>query len=329
MSSLCVTVVCSTKEKTAVPRQILEVRHTNIPVAANRTRRPYPPIPTGDLVPLVIRILSSSRKYEARVSHGYRPLVVIYLLASSLTRDPFGREVRANKPSLTLDLASNGLKVTSEPPPMAGQVSCLQGEDRSPFTHPAAVTLDDLIFRRTSREPSEQYRLPPILLETSESHYKPRGVVKLNHLCSNNLFNVEFRDLLSKYQKKGSFFTPDILKRDWSARISPEIPPYHPPLPMVVNCLDDQHSRFLRFAMAYLNTGLNFPSIGAPLTTDSVIYEIRRQTETLDFGSELEIAQVQILSVTLALVISTLSTLPLILFDKILAQASGPLVRAK
>ncbi|KAG8250140.1 hypothetical protein J6590_107993, partial [Homalodisca vitripennis] len=29
-------------------------------------------------------------------------------------------EVRAKKPSLTLNLGTNGLKVTSEPPPMAG-----------------------------------------------------------------------------------------------------------------------------------------------------------------------------------------------------------------
>ncbi|KAG8274027.1 hypothetical protein J6590_008154 [Homalodisca vitripennis] len=33
--------------------------------------------------------------------------------------------------SLTLNLGINGLKVTSEPPPMAGQAGCLQGQDRS------------------------------------------------------------------------------------------------------------------------------------------------------------------------------------------------------
>ncbi|KAG8284192.1 hypothetical protein J6590_003888 [Homalodisca vitripennis] len=31
------------------------------------------------------------------------------------------REVRAKKPSLTLNLGTNALEVTSEPPPMAGQ----------------------------------------------------------------------------------------------------------------------------------------------------------------------------------------------------------------
>ncbi|KAG8315320.1 hypothetical protein J6590_073374 [Homalodisca vitripennis] len=47
------------------------------------------------------------------------------------------REVSAKKSSLTLNLGINGLKVTSEPPPMAGQVGCLQGQDRSAATHPS------------------------------------------------------------------------------------------------------------------------------------------------------------------------------------------------
>ncbi|KAG8251694.1 hypothetical protein J6590_074272 [Homalodisca vitripennis] len=33
------------------------------------------------------------------------------------------------------DRETNGLKVTSEPPPMAGQVGCLKGQDRSAATH--------------------------------------------------------------------------------------------------------------------------------------------------------------------------------------------------
>ncbi|KAG8248346.1 hypothetical protein J6590_042967 [Homalodisca vitripennis] len=44
-------------------------------------------------------------------------------------------EVRAKKPSLTLNLGTNGLKVTSEPPPMAGQAGCLQGQDHSAVTY--------------------------------------------------------------------------------------------------------------------------------------------------------------------------------------------------
>ncbi|KAG8314358.1 hypothetical protein J6590_094411 [Homalodisca vitripennis] len=47
-------------------------------------------------------------------------------------------EVRAKKPSLTLNLEINGLKVTSEPPPMAGQAGRLQGQDRSAVTCPSS-----------------------------------------------------------------------------------------------------------------------------------------------------------------------------------------------
>ncbi|KAG8303729.1 hypothetical protein J6590_002736 [Homalodisca vitripennis] len=42
------------------------------------------------------------------------------------------------KPSLTLNLGTNGLKVTSEPPPMAGQAGCSQGQDRSAVTYPSS-----------------------------------------------------------------------------------------------------------------------------------------------------------------------------------------------
>ncbi|KAG8296143.1 hypothetical protein J6590_064560 [Homalodisca vitripennis] len=53
------------------------------------------------------------------------------------------------------------------------------------------------------------------------------------------------------------------------------------------------------------------------------------RSKTLDYESELQIVQVRILSVTIALFISTIHLVlyrpPLILFDKILAQASGPM----
>ncbi|KAG8334030.1 hypothetical protein J6590_098523 [Homalodisca vitripennis] len=51
---------------------------------------------------------------------------------------PWPREVRAKKTSLTLILGTNGLKVTSEPPPMAGQAGCFQGQDRSAVTYPSS-----------------------------------------------------------------------------------------------------------------------------------------------------------------------------------------------
>ncbi|KAG8278549.1 hypothetical protein J6590_016805 [Homalodisca vitripennis] len=39
---------------------------------------------------------------------------------------------------LTLNLGTNGLKVTSEPPPMTGQAGRLQGQDRSAVTCPSS-----------------------------------------------------------------------------------------------------------------------------------------------------------------------------------------------
>ncbi|KAG8276154.1 hypothetical protein J6590_071390 [Homalodisca vitripennis] len=45
---------------------------------------------------------------------------------------------KAKKPSLTLNLGTNGIKVTSEPPPMAGQAGRLQGQDRSAVTCPSS-----------------------------------------------------------------------------------------------------------------------------------------------------------------------------------------------
>ncbi|KAG8326737.1 hypothetical protein J6590_034272 [Homalodisca vitripennis] len=49
-----------------------------------------------------------------------------------------------------------------------------------------------------------------------------------------------------------------------------------------------------------------------------------RAPKTPDSRSKLEMTQVKILSVTVTLFISTVSTIPLILFDKILAQSTGP-----
>ncbi|KAG8249375.1 hypothetical protein J6590_019662 [Homalodisca vitripennis] len=48
------------------------------------------------------------------------------------------RSETAKKPSLSLNLRTNGLKVTSVPPPMAGQAGCLQGQGRSAVTHPSS-----------------------------------------------------------------------------------------------------------------------------------------------------------------------------------------------
>ncbi|KAG8319861.1 hypothetical protein J6590_082671 [Homalodisca vitripennis] len=47
-------------------------------------------------------------------------------------------KVRAKRLSLTFNLGTNGLKVTSGPPPTAGQAGCLQGQDRSAITLPSS-----------------------------------------------------------------------------------------------------------------------------------------------------------------------------------------------
>ncbi|KAG8254201.1 hypothetical protein J6590_011894 [Homalodisca vitripennis] len=43
-----------------------------------------------------------------------------------------------SKPSQKHYLGTNGLKVTSEPPPIAGQADGLQGQDRSTVTYPSS-----------------------------------------------------------------------------------------------------------------------------------------------------------------------------------------------
>ncbi|KAG8313857.1 hypothetical protein J6590_105530 [Homalodisca vitripennis] len=47
-------------------------------------------------------------------------------------------KVRAKNPSLTLNLETNGVKVTSVPPPTTEQEDCLQGQNRSAVTHPSS-----------------------------------------------------------------------------------------------------------------------------------------------------------------------------------------------
>ncbi|KAG8300238.1 hypothetical protein J6590_080667 [Homalodisca vitripennis] len=66
-----------------------------------------------------------------------------YPLASFVTRDTKRKLYKPYisflaKPSLTINLGINDLKVTSEPPPMTGQVDCSQGQDRSAVTHPSS-----------------------------------------------------------------------------------------------------------------------------------------------------------------------------------------------
>ncbi|KAG8287386.1 hypothetical protein J6590_038994 [Homalodisca vitripennis] len=59
---------------------------------------------------------------------------------TSVTRN-LSRDVRAKKPSLTLNLGTNGLMVTSEPPPMAGQAAPCKDRIAQQSPVQAAATL--------------------------------------------------------------------------------------------------------------------------------------------------------------------------------------------
>ncbi|KAG8304982.1 hypothetical protein J6590_081094 [Homalodisca vitripennis] len=57
---------------------------------------------------------------------------------TSTVKMSYSTRGRAKNPSLTLNLGTNGLKVTYEPPPIVGQAGCLQGLDLSAVTHPSS-----------------------------------------------------------------------------------------------------------------------------------------------------------------------------------------------
>ncbi|KAG8312426.1 hypothetical protein J6590_023032 [Homalodisca vitripennis] len=87
-----------------------------------------------------------------RASHIPPPLSPEPICQARARRSNVRREVRAKKPSLTQPrLGTNGLKVTPEPPPMAGQADCLQGQDRSAVTH-ASSSHARRCFIRLSRD---------------------------------------------------------------------------------------------------------------------------------------------------------------------------------
>ncbi|KAG8291842.1 regulation of ligase activity protein [Homalodisca vitripennis] len=74
------------------------------------------------------------------------------------------REVRAKKPSLTQPgdqhLTLQHLKVTSQPPPMAGQAGCLQGQDRSAVTHPSSIHTRCCLVRLSCDNRCVRYTAP-------------------------------------------------------------------------------------------------------------------------------------------------------------------------
>ncbi|KAG8281247.1 hypothetical protein J6590_062860 [Homalodisca vitripennis] len=67
---------------------------------------------------------------------------------------------KAKKPPLTLNLESNSLKVTSEPPPMAGQAGYLQGHDRSAVTHPSSSHARRCLIRLSCDDRCIRYTAP-------------------------------------------------------------------------------------------------------------------------------------------------------------------------
>ncbi|KAG8245078.1 hypothetical protein J6590_009155 [Homalodisca vitripennis] len=78
--------------------------------------------------------------HPSLVTKGPPRRSVIFVIAVCYIRSVLNKVMsfRAKKPSLTLNLGTNGLKVASEPPPMTGQAGCLQGQDRLNGHHPSS-----------------------------------------------------------------------------------------------------------------------------------------------------------------------------------------------
>ncbi|KAG8247707.1 hypothetical protein J6590_055653 [Homalodisca vitripennis] len=66
----------------------------------------------------------------------------------------------AKKPFLTLNLGTNGLMVTSEPPPMVGHASCLHGKDRLAVTHPSSSHARRCFIRLSCNNRRTRYTAP-------------------------------------------------------------------------------------------------------------------------------------------------------------------------
>ncbi|KAG8283446.1 hypothetical protein J6590_016700, partial [Homalodisca vitripennis] len=60
---------------------------------------------------------------------------------------------------------TNGLKVTSEPPPMVGQAGCLQEQDRSAVNHPSSSYARRFLIRLSCDNRCTRYTAP---LETQQ-----------------------------------------------------------------------------------------------------------------------------------------------------------------
>ncbi|KAG8275818.1 hypothetical protein J6590_078567 [Homalodisca vitripennis] len=99
---------------------------------------------TGDTMPYI------------RVN-GHRTLYATFLVKECYI---LPGEVRAKKPSPTLNLGTNGLKVTSEPPIMARQAGFLQGQDRSAVTQPSSSHARCRLIQLSSDNHCTRYTTP-------------------------------------------------------------------------------------------------------------------------------------------------------------------------
>ncbi|KAG8321563.1 hypothetical protein J6590_044394 [Homalodisca vitripennis] len=101
--------------------------------------------------------------------------------------------LQTKKPSLTLNLGTNGLKVTSEPPPTVGQAGCLQGQGRSAVTHPSSSHARRYLIRLSCDNRCTRYTAP---LATGEVELSA-GYIKNDlhgHSCG---FWDEYRPILT------------------------------------------------------------------------------------------------------------------------------------
>ncbi|KAG8318823.1 hypothetical protein J6590_104876, partial [Homalodisca vitripennis] len=95
----------------------------------------------------------------------------------------------AKKPSLTLNLGTNGLKVTSEPPPMAGQAGRLQGQDRSAVTCPSSNHARRCLIWLSCDNHRTHYTAPLATVWDQESEKDGKIVSVLGLDCNPNFPN--------------------------------------------------------------------------------------------------------------------------------------------
>ncbi|KAG8331493.1 hypothetical protein J6590_039839 [Homalodisca vitripennis] len=112
-------------------------------------------------------------------------------------------EVRAKKPSLTLNLGTNGLKVTSEPPPMAGKAGRLQGQDRSAVNYPSSGHARRCLIVWWSSELVSLRKKLRTLFRREKLGKLGRATMRLNTLYSHKVRRIQLRQL-REYRRRNS-----------------------------------------------------------------------------------------------------------------------------